>query len=92
MLVVDADVSGQIFRFEVPVDDRWHEIAGCSTPLHVDCRTPWTVEFWAWQREDLPARRFRVFGTGQPIPDDTHYRGTTIAPGGQLVWHLIEQP
>jgi len=85
-------VTAQIFRFEVPVDDRWHEIAGCSTPLHVDCRDPRIVEFWAWQREDLPARRLRVFGTGQPIPDGTHYRGTTIAPGGQLVWHLIEQP
>ena len=85
-------MTGQIFRYEVPVDDRWHEIAGCGTPLHVDCRDPWTVEFWAWQREDLPARRFRVFGTGQLIPDGTHYRGTTIAPGGQLVWHLIEQP
>lgn len=85
-------MSAQIFRYEVPVDDRWHEIAGCSTPLHVDCRDPHVVEFWAWRRDDLPARSLRVYGTGHPIPDGTKYRGTVIAPGGQLVWHLIETP
>lgn len=79
-----------IYRYEVPVDDRWHEIVGCGTPIHVDCRDPRTVEFWAWRRDDLPARHFRVYGTGQPITDGTRYHGTAIAPGGQLVWHLIE--
>lgn len=85
-------MTAQIFRFEVPVDDQWHDIPGCSTPLHVACRHADTVEFWAWRRDDLPARRLRVFGTGHLIPDGTHYRGTTIAPGGRLVWHLIEHP
>jgi poly(3-hydroxybutyrate) depolymerase len=85
-------MTGQIFRYEVPVDDRWHEISGCGTPLHVDCRDPRVVEFWAWHRDDVPASSFRVYGTGHPIPDGTKYRGTVIAPGGQLVWHLIETP
>ncbi|MBD9721966.1 hypothetical protein PV755_09505 [Streptomyces caniscabiei] len=79
-----------VYRFEVPVDDRWHEIPACSTPLHVDCRDPRIVEFWAWRRDDLPAWHLRVYGTGQPIPDGTKYRGTALAPGGHLVWHLIE--
>ncbi|GHH87831.1 hypothetical protein GCM10017771_30610 [Streptomyces capitiformicae] len=85
-------VAATIHRFEVPVDDRWREISGCGTPIHVDCRDPQIVEFWAWRRDDLPARHFRIYGTGQPIPDGTHYRGTTLTPGGQLVWHLIETP
>lgn len=85
-------MPGRIFRFEVPVDDRWHEITGCSTPLHVGCRDPRVVEFWAWQRDDLPARHLRVYGTGHPIPDGTHYRGTATAPGGGLIWHLVEMP
>jgi hypothetical protein len=85
-------MDAQIFRYEVPIDGRWHPIPGCSTPLHVGCRDPLLVEFWAWRRDDLPVRHLRVFGTGQSIPDGTHYRGTVIAPGGQLVWHLIEMP
>jgi hypothetical protein len=85
-------MAGVIHRFEVPVDDRWHEISGCGTPIHVDCRDPRIVEFWAWRRDDLPARRLRVFGTGQQIPDGTQYRGTTLAANGQLVWHLFESP
>ncbi|NML55383.1 hypothetical protein HHL19_16565 [Streptomyces sp. R302] len=81
-----------IHRYEIPVDDRWHTIAGCGTLLHVDCRNPNLVEFWAWARDDQPAREFRVYGTGQLIPDEgTTHRGTAIAPGGQLVWHLIER-
>ncbi|MGW4028215.1 DUF7352 domain-containing protein [Streptomyces sp. NPDC004838] len=84
-------MTDQIFRFEVPVDDQWHDISGCGTPLHVDCRAPRIVEFWAWRRDDLPDRRLRVFGTGDPIPDGSRHIGTAIAPGGQLVWHLLEQ-
>lgn len=83
-------MADAIYRYEVPVDDRWHEIGGCGTPLHIDCRDPRIVEFWAWRREDLPARHFRVYGTGHPIPDGAKYHGTTIAPGGHLVWHLLE--
>lgn len=79
-----------IYRYEVPVDDRWHPIPGCSTPVHVGCRDPRVVEFWAFHRPDLPPRDFRVYGTGHPIPDGAEYRGTAVAPGGSLVWHLLE--
>lgn len=38
-----------VYRYEVPVDDRWHEITiGCDTPiLHVASRHAPVVEFWA---------------------------------------------
>lgn len=80
-----------IHRFEIPVDDEWHAVEECSTPLHVGCRTPGVVEFWAWQRTDLAPRWFRVIGTGHPVPDGAEYRGTVVAPGGALVWHLVER-
>lgn len=85
-----AHPNAVIYRFEVPVDDQWHQIAACGTPLRVGCRDPRVVEFWAWHRPDLPPRSLCVFGTGQPIPGHATYRGTTVAPGGALVWHLLE--
>lgn len=82
----------RILRFEVPVDDQWHTITGCTMPMYVGCRTPGIVEFWAWERPTSRPRRYRVIGTGHPIDDDDDvwYCGTAIAPGGQLVWHLVE--
>lgn len=83
-------MGGEIYRFEVPVDDRWHEIPGCGTPLHVGCRDTLIVEFWAWRQDGTKPLHLRVFGTGQPIPVDATHHGTVVAPGGRLVWHLIE--
>ncbi|MEU1497279.1 hypothetical protein [Streptomyces sp. NPDC005732] len=80
-----------IYRYEVPVDDRWHPLQLSGEIVHVDCRTVHAVEVWAI-RTDGPTqtRSFRVYGTGQPLPDAVEHVGTAIAPGGQLVWHLIE--
>lgn len=82
----------RIFRYEVPVDDRWHVLGGHSTPLFVSCRNLDVVEFWAWERPDMVIPvEYRVFGTGQPIDTPGSYVGTAIAPGGQLVWHLLRR-
>ncbi|MGI5286622.1 DUF7352 domain-containing protein [Nonomuraea polychroma] len=86
----DETSETKIYRYEVPVDGQWHEIHACSTPLHIASRERGIVEFWAWHRPDLPARHFRVYGTGQPVLDGEKYRGTAVAPGG-LVWHLMER-
>ncbi len=84
----------RILRYEVPVDDEWHSLTGSfTTPLHVGCRDPRIVEFWAWEREDrsiLPME-FRVIGTGHPFDGPGTYVGTAIAPGGHLVWHLMRR-
>lgn len=80
----------RIFRYEVPVDDDWHPVR-CAPALHVACRDPRVVEFWAHPIEDeeIPMRAFRVYGTGQDIPSrGVTYVGTALAPGG-LVWHLM---
>lgn len=83
----------RILRYEVPVDDAWHEIElRGGKPLHVAARRRDVVEFWAHHDESLPVtetRRFIVVGTGHPLPSvPTHYHGTALA--GELVWHLLE--
>lgn len=81
-----------IYRYEVPVDDQWHELQLSGAVLHVDCRDPRVVELWALSSGGpTVTHNFRVYGTGQPLPDRlTCHVGTAITPGGQLVWHLME--
>lgn len=80
-------LDGRILRYEVPVDEGWHEHT-CGVPVHVAARRVDVVEFWAIDDGYVMARRFRVFGTGHPVPGGTTYRGTALA--GPLVWHLVE--
>lgn len=86
----------RIYRYEVPVDDRWHTHT-CGPPLHVACRHAGVVEFWAQPLdpdadEFVDEQRFRVYGTGHDIPEEALHAGTALAPGGQLVWHLVTDP
>lgn len=86
-------MSASIFRYEVPVDDQWHEFALRGDVLAVGCRVPTVVEFWARHDDDEPptVRRLAVVGTGHPLPDGVgRHHGTAVAPGGHLVWHLLE--
>lgn len=86
-------MADAIYRYEIAVDDRWHPLQLSGRIVHVDCRNPRAVEVWALHTGGSPlTRTFRVYGTGQPFPPDVQHRGTAIAPGGQLVWHLIESP
>ncbi len=87
-------MTDRIFRYEVPVDDRPHTLPLSGAVLHVACRQVDVVELWALESGGPPIERaFQVVGTGQPLPDRWFmYRGTAIAPGGQLVWHLMEVP
>lgn len=88
----------RMFKYTVPVDDQEHviEMSALQPVLHVAAVGPGTtlqrkVNFWAGNTDQYPAeeRTFRVFGTGQPIPDDWSYWGTTL--DGSLVWHLFEK-
>jgi hypothetical protein len=82
-----------IFRYVVPVDDRWHTYDLTGPIVHVAARIVDEVEFWVVHDPDLPAvpHAFCVFGTGQPMPPAAAVHvGTALAPGGGLVWHLME--
>ncbi len=83
-----------IYRYEVPVDGQWHDVKLTDSIKHVAARQPNAVEFWAHHFPDVEptVRRFRVYGTGEPIlgSERVAYQGTAIVPGGALVWHLME--
>lgn len=84
-------MADTIWRYEIPVDDRWHPLQLSGEILHVDCRNMRTIEVWALHTDEpAETRSFRVYGTGQPMPDNLDHVGTALAPGGQLVWHLME--
>ena len=83
----------RIFRHEVPVDDREHEYVITGDPVAVACRDVNKVEFWTLDDSDAEGRkrRFVVVGTGHSLsPYVVRHWGTAIAPGGQLIWHLVE--
>lgn len=82
-----------IYRYEVPVDDRFHQFALCGDPLGVGLRRPSVVEFWALHDpgETPQQRLFTVVGTGHPLPASfAQHWGFAYDRGGSLVWHLIE--
>lgn len=63
-----------IYRYEVPVDDAWHEIPLSGSVVSVEARAVDVIEFWAYHLPDAPqtSAKFCVVGTGHPIP---------VAPG-----------
>jgi hypothetical protein len=80
-----------VYRYEVPVDDAWHDVTLSGPVVHVASRNGdhRTVHFWALAGTGTPfTARLRVFGTGHPVPDEAVYRGTAICE--PLVWHLFE--
>jgi hypothetical protein len=80
-----------IWRYSVPIDDQWHEVHLSGAVLHVATRTVDAVDFWALNSGGPQvSRRFRVFGTGHPLPVGVRHVGT--APTGPFVWHLMEEP
>lgn len=87
-------MTRSVWKYPVPVDDRNHVFlvpSGQWLPaLHVDSNAD-IVTIYAEVEPEAYAEPsiFRVFGTGQPIPDGAVYMGTTFHDSG-LVWHLYE--
>ena len=85
----------RVLRWEIPVDDRWHEIGG-GRVLHVACRAPSIdiVHVWTVAPDSTPTapRRARFIATGQPLPATAgDHLGTAITHDDTLVWHVFEQ-
>lgn len=84
----------RIYRYEVPVDDTLHSFSLWGDPLAVGCRDTYVVEFWAEYSDNHPnkirPRTFFTVGTGHEIMYPFKYWGVAVAPGGLLVWHLLE--
>lgn len=93
-------MSKKMFRYEIPVDGREHEVELQGDVLHVEAgrtkglrRHPHTVEFWAEGNLEGEGtkRTFLAFGTDHPVPEGAVWRGTTPRATDGTVWHLYEQ-
>lgn len=80
----------RVFRYEVPVDDKWHKISLTSAPVHVAGDVN-MVEFWAESLDNILAtdKYFIVVGTGHPVPQGGRYVGTCPRLPNGIVWHLF---
>lgn len=86
-----------IYRYEIPIDDRWHEVDMTGDIVHVAARELEVVEVWAFAGDHPPViRDLRVFGTGHPIPTGYNggavgHVGTALVRNSGLVWHLLQR-
>lgn len=87
-------MSRAVWKYTIPVDDQDHAFTlGWIAPvLHVASESLDTVSFWIEHLSNGSEleRKFRVFGTGHPIPDRAVYVGTVPLPSVGIVWHLYE--
>lgn len=92
-------MADRMFRYRVSVNDEPHQFELSSDPLHVEAgrwgvhpQGPHFVDFWTINVDGAPqrSRSFQVFGTGQPLPEDAKYIGTTARTDEGAVWHLFE--
>lgn len=73
-----------IVKERVPIDDGWHQFT-VARILHVDHQDVGFVTFWWDSRPEggeVTTRFYRVFATGQPVPFDAVWVGTTLDPRG----------
>ena len=92
-------MNRRMLRHWVLVNDRPQDLH-VGDPVHVAAaqlgvgpNAQHIVEFWAegtLDDLDLPERTFQVFGTGQPLPHNAVWIGTTDRTSEGLVWHLYE--
>ncbi len=87
-------MARQVWKFPLlSTGPMWIEMPIGATIVLVDA-DPATglLAFWA-EGEPIDAtedRRFKIVGTGHPIPDQGMHRGSKVI--GALVWHLYEIP
>lgn len=82
-----------IHRHQIPLNDadRSIDLCGTSKIIHVGMKHG-EVCIWVEQAErplEPSPRHFRVFGTGHPIPEGYHHKGSVV--DGGFVWHVYER-
>ena len=89
-------MARRVLKWDVPVDDREHEIGGGRVRLVACQHSHDIVQVWTEEPEHpgfgrtTPPRMARVFGTGHPLPEAANHLGSVVTAGGSLVWHLYE--
>lgn len=90
----------RVLRWDLPVDDAWHEIGTGPVVLVAirdlpHARTGTLVEVWTrepTQRQNVSTRHARVYGTGHHVPMRAEHIGSVVVPGVRLVWHAFAEP
>ena len=87
----------QVWKISIAVDDKEHafELPSMARVVHVACQDQKIrarVEAWLLVEPSYPneTRKFRAYGTGQPIAEPSKYLGTALTDKGEFVWHLFE--
>jgi hypothetical protein len=84
-----------IYKYPFNVSDVVElELPRGARVLHIDVQGGLPC-LWALVDTDNPPERaaFRLFGTGQPLPDDvTHTGHVTTFFHGPFVWHVFRSP
>lgn len=88
-----------VHKYQIPVSDAQYRVhmPSDAVALHVDIQDhPGWVMLWVEVHPGpIVERTFRVFGTGETIPDEYRHVGTAIdrvrGPGQTFVWHLYER-
>lgn len=83
-----------VFKYEVPIVESFE----LSLPWRAEvlCVQEQRGKAFVWvlveERNTPEPRRFRMYGTGQPIErEGDNYVGTFQMQGGAFVWHLFEE-
>jgi hypothetical protein len=81
-----------VHRHRVPVDGQPHTVTFAGELLHIEAAGNGHVDLWTLHapREFPHAHLVQVFGTGQSLPDDARYVGTTGRTPAGLIWHVFE--
>lgn len=91
--------NAQILKFQLPIDDQWHDIPIAYTHDPMWPRAMWHIGMqndtvMLWMRPARPDDPFsltdklKVVGTGHDYDDRNIYVGTVQDPRG-FVWHII---
>jgi hypothetical protein len=87
----------RVFRYRLPITD--HVVLEMPTGAEVLSVGPPRdgfdeLDLWAVVDTSVVTeqdRRFRIVGTGNPMPDDCgRFIGTVPTHGGSLIWHVFE--
>lgn len=82
----------KIRRHRILSDDRAHVIGLTSDPLGVAADSEVALVFWSEYSTERPEsqRVFRVFATGEDVPEYAKYIGTVYKEGDLFARHLYE--
>ena len=82
-----------VWKYLVPVNDEINPIDLPARHRVVHAEAEVINKLWVWIELDTEAEKFRchfrVFGTGQAIPDGFEHRATVHA--ALFLWHLYER-